>query len=511
MEMNKLITAAAAAAILSGTAAVSASAAVGDYVVVLKNEPSAMLLDNADGIISHDGRVFLTETYMDALSLAPASEILCIFEDCEAYLFDDAITNESAPSDPYYFRQWGLDAINAPYARERGFTGSGVKVGIVDSGMKRPSHEDLPIPSLYRNAISTATDYEDYGDNYGHGTKVAGIIGAKTNNGIGIAGIAYDAELVPIKITEGKTLHTYDMLAGFTKAVNFGCQVINLSLGYSESSASASTIKSIEKCMQDAADKGVLIIAAAGNDATSVYQYPASYDCVVSVSSVGTSASNNAPSSFSQHNDKVTIAAPGYNIYSTTRLGTYASASGTSFSAPMVSAAAAIAKQINPSITAQEFIDALAVTARDVYTEGYDEYTGWGVLDLKALTEYLYGTAPSPVPPAETEAPELTEKPTPTPTPLPEASTLVADEGGYTLEVVHEPVSGSTRILAAFYEGERLAAVKSVYGVEGNTINKLTYKTDSEITKAEVFGWDFSDSSKPIPVIMEKQTIYTRK
>lgn len=508
--MHKFITTAAAALILSGVAAISASAATGDYVVVLNNEPSAMLLDEADGIISHDGRVFVTETYMDALSLAPASEIACIFEDFEAYLFDDVITDESPSSDPYYSRQWGLEAINAPYAWERGFTGRGVKVGIIDSGMKRPSHEDLPVPSLYRNAMTAASDYEDYCDNYGHGTKVAGIIGATANNGIGITGVAYDAELVPIKITEGKTLYTSDMLAGFEKALDFGCSVVNLSLGYSESTSNSISIKSIGTRMQNAADKGVLIVAAAGNDNSSVYQYPASYDCVVSVSSVGTSASNDLPSTFSQHNDKVTISAPGYNIYSTTRLGTYAYTSGTSFSAPMVSAAAAIAKQINPEITAREFIDALSSTARDVYMKGYDEFTGWGVLDLNALTEYLSGTAPSPTVPAETEEPELTEEPSPTPTPLPETSTLVSSDDGYILEVVHKPVSESTRILAAFYEGKSLAAIKSVYGIEGNTINKLTYKTDAKITRAEVFGWDFSDKSVPVPV-MEKQVVYINK
>ncbi|MDO5397032.1 MAG: S8 family serine peptidase [bacterium] len=500
--------AAAAAAVLISSAAYSAYAAEGDYAVILKHEPQVLLADESSGVISRSGRVVVVKSYMDALSLAPASEIECIFEDGIAYLLDTEVSDAPPVNDPSYGRQWGLEAINAPYAWAKGFTGNGVKVGIVDSGMKRPSHADLPIPSLSLNAISNASDYTDYGDNHGHGTKVAGIIGAIANNATGIAGVAYDSELVPIKVTDAKTLSISDMIAGFERAVDFGCQVINMSLGFTENNTP--DIAAIGSRIQRAADKGIIVVAAAGNDGNSTYQYPASYDCVVSVASIGTSSSNDAPSTFSQHNDKVTLAAPGYQIYSTNRIGTYGYSDGTSFSAPMVSAAAAIAKQINPAITPDEFIEALKLTSRDVYTTGYDEYTGYGVLDLQALTDYLLKNAPSITPspvPTATAIPEPTVPPEPTDAPVPEKSELIYDGERYVLTAVHEPFSSQTRIIAAFYEEERLIAVKSAYGIEGNEINKITYPTEASITKAEIFGWDFSDKERPVPV-SDKQTVY---
>lgn len=502
----KFITAAAAAALISGAAAYSAMAAEGDYVVVLKNEPLLTLSDADSGIVSRNGRVVVVESYMDALALAPASEIACIFEDGIAYLLDNEIPEYPPVNDPSYSRQWGLEAINASYAWAKGLTGKGVKVGIVDSGMKNPSHTDLPVPTLFINAMRNASNYSDYSDEYGHGTKVAGVIGAKTNNGIGIAGIAYDAELVPIKVADAKTLYISDMISGFERAVDFGCQVINMSLGFTKKDIS--DIKSIGSRIQNAADKGVIVVAAAGNDGISEYQYPASYDCVVSVASIGTASSKDSPSSFSQHNNKVTLAAPGYQIYSTNIYGTYGYSDGTSFSAPFVSAAAAIAKQINPVITPDEFIEALAATSRDVYDEGYDEYTGYGVLDLQALTEYLEKNAPDITPtPKPTYTPKPIITPEPTSSPAPEASKLIYDGDRYMLTAVHEPFSSRVRIIAAFYEGDHLSAIKSTYGIDGNEVNKIPFQTDSEITRAEFFGWDFSDNENPFP-ISKKQVIY---
>mgnify|MGYP000888103839 CR=1 FL=1 len=503
--MLRKILAAAAAVSAALFISINANAAEGDLVVVLNSEPAAMLVEDNPNIINHEGRVFVVSSYMDALSLAPASEIACIFEDSTAQLFDNEI-DSSPVNDPQYSNQWGLDVIKAPYAWAIGANGSGVKVGIVDSGMRRPSHEDLNIPSQFYNVLS-GSDYTDYADIYSHGTKVAGIIGAKTNNGIGIAGIAGGSELVPIKVTDEKNLYTSDMIIGFEKAVDYNCSVINLSLGFSESKTSLSTIRSINSRIQNAINKGIIIVAAAGNDGSKEYQYPASYDNVVSVSSIGTSSSLTAPSSFSQHNDKVTIAAPGFNILSTTNTGGYISSSGTSFAAPMVSAAAAIAKQINPNITASEFIDVLKKTAVDIYTEGYDEYTGYGLLDLKAMTEYLLSENPLPTPSPEPSAtPDATALPIETATPAPSKSSFTKDDDLYTITAVHEPISSHTRVIAALYENDRLTAVRFLYGVDGNTVNKFTYRSDKDITKAEIYAWDFTDPSKPIPVI-DKQTL----
>ena len=173
----------------------------------------------------------------------------------------------------------------------------------------------------------------------------------------------------------------------------------------------------------------------------------------------------------------------------------------------MVSAAAAIAKQINPNITASEFIDVLKKTAVDIYTEGYDEYTGYGLLDLKAMTEYLLSENPLPTPSPEPSAtPDATALPIETATPAPSKSSFTKDDDLYTITAVHEPISSHTRVIAALYENDRLTAVRFLYGVDGNTVNKFTYRSDKDITKAEIYAWDFTDPSKPIPVI-DKQTL----
>lgn len=503
--MLRKILAAAAAAVSVLCIYEHTYAAEGDYVVVLNSEPTAMLSDDSLNIKSRDGRVFVVESYMDALSLAPASEISCIFEDGIAYLFDDDI--ESSPvNDPYYGNQWGLNVIHASAAWSAGVDGAGVKVGIVDSGMRRPSHEDLDIPTEFYNVISGA-DYTDYADTYGHGTKVAGIIGAKTNNGVGIASIASGAELVPIKVTNGKSLYTSDMVSGFEKAVDYGCSVINLSLGFTESATSSATVKSINTRIQSAIDKGIIVVAAAGNDGTTEYQYPASYENVVSAASIGTVSALLAPSAFSQHNDRITVTAPGYNVYSTTKEDSYAASSGTSFSAPMVSAAAAIAKQINPSITGSEFIEALKETSTDIYTPGYDEYTGYGLLNVKNLIEYLSKDTPTETAkPSATDTPAPTDAPEETTAPIPEKSSFTRDGSLYTVTAVHEPISAKTKVITAFYENDRLAAIRFLYGIEGNTVNKITYTSEKNLTKAEIYGWDFSDELKPIPMI-DKQVL----
>lgn len=520
-----------AAAICLGMTS-AAHAAEGDYIVILKEEPKIMLAGADDGVINSSGRIYLTDSIQAAYSLAPLSAIEAVIPDETVYLHDADIQEyeDDTVNDPRRIEQWHLNHINVSSAWSNGYNGSGVRVGIVDSGII--SHEDLPVPVQMYNVLDNTKPF-DVTDKLGHGTKVAGIIGACTNNNIGISGVANGAELVVIKVTETSTMNTSSMLMGFQKAMDMGCNVINMSLGYTQSMAPG-MVTHMEQYINRAAAEGTIVIASAGNDGAKVtggdYQYPASYNNAISVGSLGrytspsgitdtidriasiktdgsiqyTSFYPDEPSSFTQHNDKLDFAAPGFQIMSTNMSGGYSRSDGTSFAAPVVTAAAAIAKQMNPKLTVTQFKEAMQSTVRDVYESGYDIYTGYGALDLEKLIKYIaenYPYTPSTDAPEPTKTPEPT--PQPTPTQEPTESMLVYNNGRYKLTAVHKPVSDKTPVLAALYNGDEFVGVEMIYGIDNRTISTTILKYSGEIEHVEIMAWDIYDM-KPL---FEKQYV----
>lgn len=254
-----------------------------------------------------------------------------------AYAEPDAIAVAfRTPNDPGFASQWGLGKIAAPQAWELQ-TGAEVRVAILDTGIDR-DHADLAAKIVAEKNFTRSRTTDD---KYGHGTHVAGIAAAVTDNGAGVAGTSWGAVLMNGKVLGDDGSGRYSWVAsGLVWAADNGARVINLSLGGSSPS----------QALQDAVDyawgRGAVVVAAAGNSGSSAPSYPAAYANAIAVAATD---SQDAKASFSNYGDWVDLAAPGVGIYSTlpnhkNRIGqtNYGTLSGTSMAAPFVSGAAAL-------------------------------------------------------------------------------------------------------------------------------------------------------------------------
>lgn len=313
-----------------------------------------------------------------------------------------------APNDPRLGSQYYMQITKAleSYQLTKGDTD--IVIGIIDTGVDI-YHEDLAdnIKINYADPINGIDDDNDgYIDNYRgwdiacndnnpistvnhHGTYVAGVAVASTNNGIGIAGIGYNTKFMPIKAsedTEGLLTACYE---GIVYAADHGCKIINCSWGNSRKNPLCDDV------IKYAQSKGCLVVAAAGNTGTDVRYYPASCDGAVSVA--GTNA-NDAKWAKSTYNNRVDISAPGENIYTTNYDNKYLSGgNGTSYASPIVAAAAALVWAHRPELTATQVAELLRVTADNIDTipgnAPFIGKIGSGRINiLKALTD---STSPS--------------------------------------------------------------------------------------------------------------------
>ena len=293
------------------------------------------------------------------------------------------------PNDPLYSDyQQPLQAIDGLAFYRAGLTGTGVKVGFVDSGINA-SHEDLNPETI--SGVNFHADGLAYSiDSYGHGTFAAGILAAQTNNSVGLCGMAPDVQIMAYRAFSTKTTTMDCVVNAIDQAIADGCQIINLSLGLSTESLT------LEAAVNRAIASGAVVVAAAGNNGTATPQYPASYDGVIGVGSVTLSDGTFVVSNFSQRNNSVFVTAPGegiaglgYTEATSYRLDlTSANNSGTSYAAPAVSALAALALDYDADITADGVRYLLRTTSQDRGEQGYDTSYGYGVVDPTAfLTE----------------------------------------------------------------------------------------------------------------------------
>ncbi len=276
-------------------------------------------------------------------------------------------------SDPFSDRQWGHSYAEFTTAWEAlPFQKKRVVVAQIDTGINA-SHTDLKgriLPGY--NAVNFGMDTSDKN---GHGTQVAGVIAATTNNKRGIAGACgeFDTVILPIKVIDdnsGKVLLS-SVVEGINFAVEYGVDVINISLGSKETSQAE--LSAINR----ASAAGIVVVAASGNDGSDTLYYPASYEEVISVSSHNKYGNASASST---HNSYVDVCAPGEDIYTTTVTGGYDSAEGTSYSCAYVSAIAAMIKAISSEFTCSQITDNITQTAvkpsgqsdrNDYFGDGY--------------------------------------------------------------------------------------------------------------------------------------------
>lgn len=238
------------------------------------------------------------------------------------------------PNDTYFGNQWGMAKIGSPLSWDSTTGSSSVKIAILDTGIDS-GHGDL------KDKISAAKNFttnKTIADRNGHGTHVAGIAAATTNNAKGVAGVSYNSSLMIGKVLSDNGSGSYSWVAnGIVWAANNGAKVINMSLG------GPSASQALEDAINYAWGKGVIVVAAAGNENTSNPSFPAYYPNVIAVAA--TDESDNR-ASFSNFGNWVDIAAPGVNILSTYprsgKTDRYAYLGGTSMASPFVAGLAAL-------------------------------------------------------------------------------------------------------------------------------------------------------------------------
>ncbi|MFC4778502.1 S8 family peptidase [Paenibacillus sp. GCM10023252] len=289
------------------------------------------------------------------------------------------MTNETAqeqqaivPNDLLYSEyQWNLPSIETEKGWSRSKGNEQVIVAVLDTGVQQ-NHPDLQgklVKGL--NIVDSNAEPED---DVGHGTHVAGIIGATVNNGEGVAGVSWYNKIMPIKVLDSSGAgSTYSVAQGIIWAVDNGAKVINMSLGnYAQA-------EFLHDAIKYAYERDVVLIAASGNDNTERPGYPAAYP---EVFAVGATDAKSKRASFSNYGDYIDVAAPGASIASTYPGGQYAALSGTSMASPHVAALAALIRSANPKLTNAEVMDIMRNSAVDLGTPGKDNDFGYGLIDV---------------------------------------------------------------------------------------------------------------------------------
>ena len=335
------------------------------------------------------------------LSLAPGFDALRAanlleaawdgFEVCEV---DPTGSLADLPNDPSFPTQYSLlntgqaagtvgadiSAVDAWAIRT---SNPSIIIAFLDSGVDaHPELDSRILPG--RNIPLGTTDTADVCG--GHGTHVAGIATARGNNGSGIAGVCFDAKILPVVVVNPCSgLESY-VADGLTWAVDHGADIVNMSLQYSVGSVYLQT------AVQYAAAQGIPMLAATGNSNAAV-SFPARWPETIAIA-----ASNRFDARWTQsnHGPEVDVTAPGDSIYSLSLAGSYATRSGTSMATPHVTGTVALMRAVNPLMDASAIRSALMQTARDIGTPGFDSYTGAGVIDAGAAVALAQSTGPGP-------------------------------------------------------------------------------------------------------------------
>lgn len=351
-------------------------------------------------------------------------------------------TIADTPLDEHWAQQWGMVQVEAPAGWELGWGMPGGAIAIVDTGVQQQQldlrdqtwynpgesavdgagRRSCDTPLAYNNVDDDENGYvddcrgydfsssdgqdNDPRDQNGHGTAVAGIAAAATNNSDpavpgayeGVAGMARQASIMALRAldAEGKG-YAFDIAEAIGYAAANGAGVINLSLTFPpQTSGSSPDMQAVERAVVAAQAAGALVVAAAGNESYNGIDYPARF---AGVAAVGASNQADQRASFSNYGDRLDLLAPGTGIYTTLMApgnGSYGlfkgTGNGTSFATPHVAGAAALVRGLRPDLSQAEVRDLLLHTADDLGAEGRDPQTGWGRLNLRgALLEAAQG------------------------------------------------------------------------------------------------------------------------
>ncbi len=368
------------------------------------------IVDKAEGQ-GDEGLTFALADVPEDMSMEEAMLMYASIPGVKSVSADQYLENEST-NDPSYSSQWYFNNMGAEDAwTYMDIAGAGtVTVGVLDEGVDT-THADLAAnidtaKCRWSGPDNPTTNFPGDKSTGSHGTHVAGIIGAVSGNGKGIAGLGNNH----IKIasicawrpdsgdptTGGVTVSSF--VRGMTMASQMGIKVVNTSLGgYSNDRAHPSgargllsdeSIAALRTSVNTAYNNGITVVCSAGNERVSGYEhYPSDFPTVISVASVGRT---NRRSSFSNYGSTIYISAPGESIYSTIK-GGYDSKNGTSMATPMVTATVAAMLSVNPSLTVAQRKEILKTTATDIYASGFDNDSGWGVVNMGRAVQVASG------------------------------------------------------------------------------------------------------------------------
>ncbi|MEM3835749.1 S8 family peptidase [Pyrobaculum sp.] len=311
------------------------------------------------------------------------------------YVEEDKIAKAFGFGD-YADVQWNVKMINAHLVWDQYFVtigdaafGYGVTVAVLDTGIdyKHPQLSGKVVYCIYTvgTRLYKGTNLGNCADRNGHGTHVAGIIAASLDN-VGVAGVAPKVKLIAVKVLSDSGSGYYsDIAEGIIEAVKAGAAILSMSLGGPSDSS----------VLRDASywayQQGAVQVAAAGNSgdgnpSTDNVSYPARYSWVIAVAAVD---QNGAIPTWSSDGPEVDVAAPGVNILSTYPGGRYAYMSGTSMATPHVTGVVALIQAVRlaygkRALTPDEVYQVLTTTARDIGPQGFDVFTGYGLVDAYA-------------------------------------------------------------------------------------------------------------------------------
>lgn len=334
---------------------------------------------NLNSIFSISDRIYIIEGDKKTLQQLKRSSLSQDTEYIEANYLYHAL---EAPNDPDYTKQWNFRNINIEQAWDE-TKGEGITVAVIDSGVSKVP--DLKLTKFVKG-YDFVNDKDDASDDNGHGTHVAGTIAQSTNNGYGVAGIAYQASIMPLKVLSGSGGGT---IADIAEAIKFaadnGADVINMSLG----GGGASSM--LEEAVKYAHSKGVVIVGAAGNEARNTSSYPARYPDVISVSATDAAGHK---ASYSNFGAGVDISAPGGSetekiiqntIDPSSGESVFIGSNGTSMAAPHVAGVAALIRATGIEDPG-EVLSILKQSSRKVQEDHLNHF-GSGHLDAGAAVK----------------------------------------------------------------------------------------------------------------------------
>jgi len=347
----------------------------------------------------------------------------------------------SAPDDPYFANQLDLTATAVPAGWLRTTGVPTVVVAVLDTGIDatHPEFSGRLVPG-YNALTATADAVGDFGptnDDEKHGTHVSGTLAAAANNAQGIAGIAPNVSIMPVKILDNTGSGDFRaMVDGMNWAISHGARIITMSLG---GSLDATEVANLQPVFDAAYAQGTVVVAASGNDGTlpdgaSASQYPCNFVHVICVGS--TTRDGTAVSTFSTRTPALALVAPGENIVSALPGNAYGSGTGTSMATPHVTGAVALLRSIDPAISVDQVLADLTQTAKPIGACGRNPDSGYGLLQVGPALDMAAGgtptpcSSPTPTPdpsasPTPSPTPDQSASPTPTPTPSPAATPFV--------------------------------------------------------------------------------------